>query len=74
MGTPRGYVEIEGVTTVRETERGGLLIRTDDDREVWIPRAAVHDDSEVWSHADPDGRGPGTLVIPERLAIDKDLV
>jgi len=40
-----------------------------DPKTVWIPRKAIHDDSEVWNSTTTEG----TLVIPTWLARSKGL-
>lgn len=34
---------------IRETEKAILVVLEDDgEREIWIPKTQIHDDSEVW--------------------------
>ena len=61
-------VTIEDVKGLRATQ-GGALIVLIEGKTVAIPQALIDDDSEVWRPGDE-----GTLVIPEFLAIEKDLV
>jgi len=60
-------VEFEDVTVVRETD-AAILCDIDGD-EVWIPKSQIHDDSEVYEMSTS-----GTLIIPEWLAVEKELV
>ena len=55
------YTEaFEGVEAVRETEKA-LLVRLADGEEKWLPKSAIHDDSEVWELEGPGNSG--TLVV-----------
>lgn len=60
---------IENVETLRESDKA-LLVAVDGE-EVWIPKSAIHDDSEVYGML-PFGES-GTLVIPRWLAEEKGL-
>lgn len=53
---------------VYETE-DALKCNTGDPEHVWIPKSQIMDESEVWKDGDS-----GVLVIPEWLAIEKNLV
>jgi hypothetical protein len=43
------------------------------DDQMWIPKSAITDDSEVWEHS-LDGCGPGVLVLKLSWAERKGLV
>lgn len=43
---------------IRETDKA-ILVILEDDREVWIPKSVIHDNSEVWS----EQNGSGMLVV-----------
>jgi len=60
-------MEFDGATCLRESEKAVLV--SVGACEVWIPKALIHDDSEVYK-ADTSG----VLVIPEWLAVEKGLV
>lgn len=72
-------VEIDDCVAIHETnsgyvDKGGLLIRCASKKgviEVWIPKSQIHDNSEVYDSGD---HAEGTLIIPEWLAIEKDLI
>lgn len=60
----------EGEVTVVHATARALLVDYEGE-EVWIPKSAIDDDSEIYS-----GRQvgeTGTLVIPYRLAEEKGL-
>lgn len=59
--------KIDDVEAIGETALALLCLI--DGKEVWIPQGQISDDSEVWKVGDK-----GTLVIPEWLAIAKELV
>lgn len=42
---------------IQETEKA-LLVRLKDGEEVWVPKAVIHDDSEVYEKG-----GEGTLIV-----------
>lgn len=62
-----GHVEYLGARALRETG-AGLLVLIPGHGEVWLPKAKIHDNSEVY-RADTSGR----LVIPLWLAEAKGL-
>lgn len=55
---------IENATVVHETERAVLVEASDFLGAEWIPKSAIHDDSEVWESGD----GPGGLYVKEWFA------
>lgn len=59
MGHRRASVEFKDVEAIKETERA-LLILFEDGREVWLPKSAIHDDSEVF-----EAEHEGTLHVFE---------
>lgn len=59
--------EIEGVTVERETAKA--ILCNVEGKAVWIPKSQITDDSEVYKSG-TDGK----LVIPEWLAMEKELV
>jgi len=48
---------------IRETDKA-LLFETEEAGEVWIPKSAIHDDSEIWK----DGQDPGELIVKNWFA------
>ena len=50
-------VSVGDAQVIRETDKA-ILVDVEGD-EVWIPKSALHDDSEVWS----EKNGEGTLVV-----------
>lgn len=65
MGRP--VVELEVVEVIHETD-GAILCAFDTGEEEWIPKFAIHDDSEVWEMGTE-----GTLVVWEKIAVEKGL-
>jgi len=63
----------EDVTVLHETKPGerldGALLCDIDGEEVWIPKAAIDEDSEVY-----ENDTEGVLIIPEKLAYEKGLI
>ena len=59
--------EVE-VEVIRETDKA-LLVSVEGE-EIWIPISQIDDDSEVYNME----TGPGTLIIPMWLALEKGLV
>lgn len=62
------------VTVLRETHpgyknQGAILVRLDDDREAWVPKSVISEDSEVWA----DGTD-GELIVPQWWATKEGLV
>lgn len=55
-------------TSPGELNQGALLCEVGD-RQVWVPKALIHDDSEVYQEGDS-----GILLIPENVAMEKELV
>jgi len=69
---PTGYVDIEDVWVIHETshgytDRGAILVMIEDE-EVWIPKAMIHNDSEVYQMGTS-----GTLIVPLWFAEKKGL-
>jgi hypothetical protein len=62
-------IEIEDVTCTIETDNAILCRLGATGAEFWIPKSLISDDSEVYKLG-TDGK----LVIPEWLAIEKELV
>ena len=64
-------VSIEDAVAIRETDKA-LLVRVgadgDDQKEVWIPKSQILDDSEVFEMG-----GEGTLVVPRWIVEEKEL-
>jgi len=54
---------------IKKSASGAALLVEIDGKNHWIPQSQIHDDSEVWKPEDE-----GELVIPEWLAIEKELV
>lgn len=69
MAAKTKMVEIEDVEVVLMTTEA-ILCRINDD-EVWIPLSQLGDNSEVF---DDEEHKSGTLVIPEWLAIAKNVL
>jgi len=63
----RGTVEFDGVVVKIETHAALLVVI--DDKEVWLPKSQIDDDSEVYKAGTS-----GKLVITEWIAIQKKLV
>lgn len=59
-------VMIPDVKVLRETEKA-LLVLTNEDDEVWVPKSVVDDDSEVFQKDDE-----GTLIVQEWFAKKTD--
>ncbi len=62
-----GKAEFEGAECIRETPKA-ILVKIDEN-EIWFPKWAIDDDSEVWK----EGQS-GKLVIAERVAEEKGLI
>lgn len=62
-------VEIDGVTVIGETAKALKLWI--EGEELWCPKSAVHDHSEVYSLKNC---GPGKLVVAEWWAKEKGLL
>ena len=60
-------VEIEDVTVEAETDRALLCVI--DERQRWIPKSVVHEDSEVSEQGDQ-----GTLVLLRWFAVKEGFV
>ena len=60
-------VELEGITIEAETDLALLCII--DDKQRWIPKSVVHEDSEVSSDGDS-----GTIVLMRWFAEKEGLV
>lgn len=58
----REPIEIEDVTVIKASDRA-LLIKTEDGREVWIPKSQTLEGTEVGAEGDV-----GAIVIPAWLA------
>ncbi len=61
-------VEVDGCKCIRATAKA-ILVRVQDDLEMWIPQSIIHDDSEVWKEGDE-----GTLVVAGWFAEKNGLV
>lgn len=48
---------------IKETEKA-LLVHLDGVGETWVPKWAIHDDSEVWK----EDQEPGELVVLSKFA------
>lgn len=56
---------------LRETEKALLVELEDhDNREVWIPKSVIHDDSEVF---DSEKNAEGSVVVQEWWAMKENL-
>ncbi len=71
---PSGYTEFENCVVRKESkegirDEGGLLVEFDNGDVTWIPKSQIHGNSEVYEFGTD-----GTLIIPEWLAIEKELV
>src|SRR6266851_4517958 len=69
-------VEIEDVIAIRDSapgyqNQGALQIKSGGANIVWIPKLLISSDSEVFNATD---HAKGTLIIPEFLAIEKELI
>lgn len=60
-------VEFRNVTCKRETD-AALLVEIDD-KEIWMPKSQISDDSEVTAEDDV-----GTLIVSQWIAEQKGLV
>lgn len=58
-------VRVGQAESIRETEKA-VLIKIEDEQEVWVPKSQIHDDSDVWK----DGQ-KGTLVVSQWYAEQK---
>ena len=71
---PEELVEIYVDIVIKETQRGsekhGAILCEIGDQQVWIPKSALDAASDVRLVGD----GNGVIVIPEKLAIEKELV
>ena len=66
--TPEGHVAVY-CDAIKFSKSGLALICDFGDEEVFIPTSQIHDNSEVFEPGQS-----GYLVIPEWLAIDKEIV
>jgi|APSaa5957512622_1039677.scaffolds.fasta_scaffold95582_2 hypothetical protein len=59
---------IDDAYVVKETAKA-ILVEADAffDEPEWVPKKAVHEDSEVWEDSE-DGGGPGVLIIKRWFA------
>ena len=64
---PKAMAEFEGCEATQESDAALLVLI--DGNEVWIPKSQLSDESEIQEKGDK-----GLLVIPEWLAIEKELV
>lgn len=62
-----GYVEFEDCECNWDSEKAALVVIYGD--EVWIPKWAIHDDSETYKRGTS-----GNLIVVEKIAIEKELV
>jgi hypothetical protein len=67
MSRDQETVSFEGVTVKRETDMALLCVI--EDKEHWVPKSVIHDDSEVYK-MDTEG----VLVLPEWWAVKEGLV
>jgi len=65
----RAYAEIEVERVVQETPQA-ILVKLKTGEQGWVPKAEIHDDSEVF---DKDN-GAGTLLVSEWIAVDRGWV
>ncbi len=63
-----GYLWRGQARGIRNSDSGLALLVEVDDVTVWVPHAAIHEDSEVWRPGDK-----GDLVIPQEMAEKKGL-
>lgn len=47
---------------LRETDKA-ILFENTDDKQLWVPKSVIHDDSEVW--ADADDKREGELIVKQ---------
>lgn len=58
-----------GCKIIKETD-GAILVKFEDkEKEQWIPKSLIHDNSEIWIEGDK-----GVLVVPEWFAIKEGLI
>ena len=62
------YVSVGNVTVLRATEKALLCRIEDDDREIWIPRSQIAEESEVEDEGDE-----GELFVSEWFARQEGL-
>jgi hypothetical protein len=67
------HFELDDAEVITETDKAILVEAPDLDDQMWIPKSAITDDSEVWEHS-LDGCGPGVLVLKLSWAERKGLV
>lgn len=60
--------EVENVRVIRETAEA-LLIEIDGERQTWVPKSQVDDDSEVFTDGDQ-----GTITLAEWFAEKEGLI
>jgi hypothetical protein len=65
---PREPLEYKG--KVIKVSGGGILIGVDGE-EIWFPRSQLQDGGDL--HKDSDEGDEGSFLIPEWLAIEKEL-
>lgn len=68
-----GTFTIYEAEVVEETDRSVKINSPDFDEEFWVPKSAIHDDSEVFDGS-LDGSGPGNLIVTYKWAERKGLI
>lgn len=53
-----------GTGTVIKDSGKAILVDLDGVGKVWVPKWAIHDDSEIWE----EDQEPGELVVKEKFA------
>jgi hypothetical protein len=59
-----------GYAMVRAETELAVMFDTKEHGTLWIPKRAIHDDSETWNMKNPDGE----LVVHEWFAEDRGLI
>ena len=65
-----GTYTLEDCTPILDKGKAVLFEVPDLDEQVWIPKSAIHDDSDVWK----EGQESGDLVVHEWLAIRRNWI
>lgn len=68
IDVPSGHTEFDNCVARKESD-DGLLVELDTGEEVWLPKSQIHANSEVYEMGTD-----GVLIIPEWLAIVKEMV
>lgn len=68
IDVPSGHTEFDNCVVRKESDNA-LQVEMDTGEVAWIPKSQIHDNSEVYELGTD-----GVLIIPEWLAIAKELV